>query len=321
MYPPGKQFPPISALALLLAAAASPAAGETLILPPEDVDLVGVAGVVETEYEDTLPDVGRRFGLGYHDMVRANPGVDVWLPGAGTRIVLATRFILPPGPRKGIVLNLPEYRLYYYPEPEKGKLAVVETYPISIGRMDWSTPLGTTRIVTKVRNPSWYPPESVREEYAAEGTPLPVVVPPGPENPLGAHAMRLALPGYLIHGTNKPKGVGMRVSHGCIRMYPEDIAQIFARVPLNTPVRIINEPYKIGWMADTLFLEAHPVLTEDDARAARDLTNLTTLLVGATRSRKVPVDWEEAAQIFRQARGIPLPMSVPGAEVISVAER
>jgi len=192
--------------------------------------------------------------------VIANPDVDVWLPGEGTEVLLPTRYVLPPGPREGIVLNLAEYRMYYYPPAKEGERGEVMTFPMSIGRMDWATPLGRTRIVAKAKNPAWYPPESVRAEHEAEGRPLPRIVPPGPDNPLGDHAMRLGLPGYLIHGTNRPAGVGMRVTHGCIRMFPEDIEYLFAQVGLDTPVRIVNEPLKLGWDGDDLFIEVHRTL-------------------------------------------------------------
>jgi L,D-transpeptidase ErfK/SrfK len=194
--------------------------------------------------------------------VRANPEVDTWLPGEGTEVVLPTRYVLPAGKRRGLILNLAEYRLYYFPEPQADEPAVVMTYPISIGRMDWETPLGRTSVISKVTNPAWYPPASVRAEHEADGDPLPRIVPPGPKNPLGKHAMRLGLPGYLIHGTNRPAGVGMRVTHGCIRLFPEDIGFLFGKVGIDTPVRIINEPVKIGWNGDELVVEVHRTLEE-----------------------------------------------------------
>ena len=258
-------------IALAALAGARSALAEVYVLPPAGQDVVGAVTTVKARYEDTLLDIARRHGLGYEDIVRANPEVDTWLPGDGTDVVLPTRFVLPPGPRSGVVLNLAEYRLYYYPVPEAGQPAVVMTYPISIGRMDWATPLGRTRVVAKATNPAWYPPESIRAEHAADGDPLPRVVPPGPNNPLGDRAMRLGLPGYLIHGTNRPSGVGMRVTHGCIRMFPEDIRFLFDEIPVNTPVRIINEPVKIGWNGDEMVMEVHRTLesapAEEDAVA------------------------------------------------------
>ncbi|MFQ5981773.1 MAG: L,D-transpeptidase, partial [Woeseiaceae bacterium] len=233
--------------------------------------------------------------------------------------------VLPPGSRKGVVLNLAEYRLYYFPEPRDGEPAVVMTYPMSIGRMDWETPLGLTRIISKVKNPTWYPPESVREEHEADGDPLPKIVPPGPKNPLGAFAIRLDLPGYLIHSTNRPAGVGMRVTHGCIRMFPEDIRFLFEQVSVNTPVRIINEPIKVGWHGDDLVMEVHRMLDvaplENDAgeitetelpedfmlRPERNiLTALTEQFVAATNTRAGELDWERAEELLEQADGIPV---------------
>lgn len=235
-------------------------AAEIYDLPPDGSDVIGAVSVVTARADDTLIDIARRHGLGYEDIVIANPDVDVWLPGEGTEVVLPTRFVLPPGPRNGVVLNLAEYRMYYFPPVQDGETPVVMTYPMSIGRMDWETPLGRTRITAMARNPAWYPPESIRAEHEADGNPLPRVVPPGPDNPLGAHAMRLDLPGYLIHGTNRPAGVGMRVTHGCIRMFPEDIAYLFERVSVNTPVYLINEPVKMGWDGDQLVIEVHRTL-------------------------------------------------------------
>ena len=237
------------ALAALAAAAASVHA-EVYELPPEGYDVIGTVSTITARYEDTLVDIARRHGLGYYDIVRANPEVNPWLPGEGTEIVLPSRFVLPPGPRRGLVLNLAEYRMYYFPESQEGKPAYVYTYPMSIGRMDWETPLGNTQIVAMAKDPAWYPPQSVRDEHAADGDPLPRVVPPGPENPLGTRALRLGLPGYLIHGTNRPAGVGMRVSHGCVRMFPEDIEFLFEHIGVRTSVRIINAPVKIGWQGD-----------------------------------------------------------------------
>jgi L,D-transpeptidase ErfK/SrfK len=288
---------------------AGAATANTYVLPPPDIDVVGAITTETATQEDTLLDIARRHGLGYEDIVRANPEVDPWLPGEGTEVLLPTRFVLPPGPRMGIVLNLPELRMYYFPEPAAGETPIVVTYPVSIGRMDWATPLGITEIVRKVRNPSWYPPESIREEHAADGEILPKVVPPGPDNPLGEYAIRLGLPGYLIHSTNKPAGVGMRVTHGCIRMYPENIEVLFADVPVGTRVRIINEPYKVGWGLDTLYLEAHPPLEEDEHTKVRDLTVVTELLVRVTRARNAPVDWDRVSEIFEAANGVPLDMA------------
>ena len=315
----------MAALAAVLAAATAVRA-EIYELPPEGYDVIGAVSTVTARHEDTLVDIARRHGLGYQDIVRANPDVNVWLPGAGTEVVLPTQYILPPGPRSGIVLNLAEYRLYYYPEAGDGEAAYVMTYPISIGRMDWETPLGNTTVISKVTNPSWYVPKSVLAEHAAEGRPLPRIVPPGPDNPLGKHAMRLGLPGYLIHGTNRPAGVGMRVTHGCVRMFPEDIEYLFGKIDLHTPVRIINEPVKVGWMGDELVMEVHPVLESAESQAeetpdgeitevafeesppSRDpLTYVTERFIATTAERAGELDWNLAEQLVERSDGIPAP--------------
>ena len=307
---------------------------EVFDLPPAGNDVVGAMTTIQARADDTLIEIARRHGLGYQDIVRANPDVDTWLPGEGTEVVLPTRYVLPPGQRRGLILNLPEYRLYYFPEPSPGEAAVVMTYPISIGRMDWETPLGRTSVISKVRNPAWYPPASVRAEHAADGDPLPRIVPPGPDNPLGKYAMRLGLPGYLIHGTNRPAGVGMRVTHGCIRLFPEDIGFLFGQVGLNTTVRIINEPVKIGWNGDELVIEVHQALeitspatesadasesgmaaSEDSEAVAesmpaapvvRDkLTALTERFIAVTNVRPGELYWDIAEQLLERADGVP----------------
>ena len=320
-------------VAMACAAVVNTSRAEIFELPPEGHDVIGAVSTVIARHEDTLIDIARRHGLGYQDIVRANPNVNVWLPGEGTEVILPTRFVLPAGIRSGVVLNLAEYRLYYFSEPADGEAAYVMTYPISIGRMDWETPLGLTRIISKVRNPSWYVPQSVLDEHAADGDPLPRIVPPGPENPLGEFAMRLGLPGYLIHSTNRPAGVGMRVTHGCVRMFPEDIEYLFGKVATNTAVRIINEPVKVGWSGDQLVMEVHPILemaaatvdepTQDDEIsnetipdeavaaeaveiAVKDpLTYLTEQYIVATGERAGRLDWHLAEQIISRSDGIP----------------
>jgi L,D-transpeptidase ErfK/SrfK len=292
--------PCLAALALL--GLGSGASAATFVLPPEGTDLVGVPSWMHTRQEDTLLDVARDYSVGYTELARANPGVDTWIPGGGTRVLLPTRYVLP-GVREGIVINLPEYRLYYFPKPGKGEPAYVVTYPISIGKMDWDTPIGRHRIISKAKNPSWHPPESIRREHAKRGSILPRVVPPGPENPLGAYAMRLNLTSYLIHGTNNPDGVGMRVTSGCIRMFPEHIEQIFPQVDVGTAVHIISEPIKVGWAADTLYVEVHPPLEEESESQLR--MRFTSLLREAAHGYGLEIDWVRADAIFAAATGVP----------------
>lgn len=315
-------------LACLVALITTPAPAAVYDLPPDGYDVIGSVSTVTASYEDTLVDIARRHGLGYQDVVRANPDVNVWVPGEGTEVILPTRFVLPPGPRTGLVLNLAEYRMYYFPTPAAGEVAKVHTYPMSIGRMDWETPLGQTQIVAMAKDPAWYPPQSVRDEHAADGDPLPRIVPPGPENPLGTRALRLGIPGYLIHGTNRPAGVGMRVSHGCIRMFPEDVEFLFDRVRVKTKVRIIDVPVKIGWEGEALVAEVHPSLEvpqrlpeesdeqldkldadvdlPDVAFLSKDpLTHLTEQYIEATAERPGQLDWDRAEVLVERSNGIP----------------
>jgi L,D-transpeptidase ErfK/SrfK len=283
---------------------------ETYPLPTGNDTVIGELQYVVAQQEDTLLDIGRRHGVGYEEIVAANPGVDAWLPGEGTQILIPSRYILPDGPREGVVVSLAEHRLYYFPRTKAGDTPIVRTYPISIGKMDWKTPLGITRIVNKREKPIWYPPESVRREHEAEGRPLPKAVPAGPDNPLGDYAMRLGIPGgaYLIHGTNRPAGVGMQVTHGCIRMYPEDIAEFFPLVAVNTAVRMIDQPYKMGWRGDDLYIEIHTPLEGEGTADTYNLTNVTRLLVSATQDRTVAIDWAKAERAFTEASGVPEPV-------------
>jgi L,D-transpeptidase ErfK/SrfK len=296
------------------------AQGATYPLPSGADTVLGDTQSVLARHEDTLLDIGRSHGVGYEEIIAANPGVDPWLPGEGRQILIPSRYILPDAPREGIVVSLAEHRLYYFPRTHNsGKGAeplTVITYPISVGKMDWKTPLGLTRIVDKRTRPIWYPPESVRKEHEADGQPLPKAVPPGPDNPLGEYAMRLGIPGgaYLIHGTNRPAGVGMQVTHGCIRMYPEDIEQFFRMVAVNTPVRIVHQPYKMGWKGDELYIEVHAPLEGQIDSDVRSLTQITRLLVSATQDRPAPIDWAKAEQAFVRATGIPEPVMLRVAE-------
>jgi L,D-transpeptidase ErfK/SrfK len=205
------------------------------------------------------------------------------------------------------VLNVPEYRIYYYPDGDGGR---VLTYPVSVGREGWTTPYGRTTVVRKTHLPTWYPPDSVRAEHAARGDILPAIVPPGPDNPLGEHALYLGFASYLIHGTNEPRGLGMRSSHGCIRMFPEDIEALFGMAGVGTQVTIVNQPYKFGWGEGGLYLEAHPPLAEETAQWSE--TELTRRFVAATETRRVQVRWDHAGAVMTAGSGIPEFVSVEG---------
>ena len=226
--------------------------------------IVGEPQVVFARGEDTLSDLARAYGLGYDEIVAANPNVDPWLPGEGTPIVLPTQYVLPNVRHTGLILNIATRRLFYFPEVEGDGVSYVLTYPIGIGRVGWETPLGETTVVSKARDPHWWVPASVRKEHAEMGNPLPSVVPPGPDNPLGNRVLKLDMPGYLIHGTNQPYGVGMRVSHGCVRLYPENIEFLYELVSVGETVTIINEPFQFGYRDGMVFFEAHAPLEDDE---------------------------------------------------------
>ncbi|HZF31287.1 MAG TPA: L,D-transpeptidase family protein [Gammaproteobacteria bacterium] len=332
-------FPLLLASSLCGFASAAPAAEYWL---SGENEVVGETETISARYEDTFVALSHQYNVGYEALRRANPGVDAWLPGEGTKIVIPNRAVLPRAPHRGIVVNVAELRLYYFPavsgpvpEGVDPKAIKVITHPIGVGRLDWKTPLGTTTVTGKVANPTWTVPQSIRAEHAERGDILPRVVPAGPDNPLGKYALRLGLPSYMIHGTNKAVGIGMRVTHGCIRLFPEDIETMYKMVPVGTPVRIVNQPHKLGWGPGGLYLEAHLTLeqvaeAEDgldeatpqgdaqtlppEAQAAGEpeslLTALTRAYVAATEERRADVRWDFAEQVMQEARGVPEFVSV-----------
>jgi L,D-transpeptidase ErfK/SrfK len=278
-------------------------------------ELVGETQVIFARYENTFSAIGRQFNLGYEEMRRANPGVDQWLPGEGTPIYLPTQTILPEAPQVGIVVNVPAMRLYYF-TTEKPKTAgepevvKVSTHPVGIGTEGWATPFGEAKVMQKAKDPTWYVPASVRKEHAERGDPLPSVVPPGPDNPLGAYAMTLSLPGYLIHGTNKPAGVGMRSSHGCIRLYPEDIEALFGKVARGTAVRLVNQPVLAAWRDGQLYLEVHPPLAEEthDLVAEADAALNRALQRAGAAAAAIEIDRAAIEKIVAEQRGMQMPV-------------
>ncbi|MBT2969805.1 MAG: L,D-transpeptidase [gamma proteobacterium symbiont of Ctena orbiculata] len=289
---------------LLVACSIGVARAVTFDLPPEGEDVVGQIFTLTTRYEETFSDIARIYDIGYRQMVAANPDVDPWLPGEGSEVVIPQQYVLPPGPRKGLVINLAELRLYYFPEDRP----VVITYPIGIGREGWSTPTGETQVIGKKKDPSWTVPESILEEHEAEGDPLPPVVPPGPENPLGNRAIYLGMNGYLLHGTNKPYGVGMRVSHGCIRLYPENVERFFEEIEIGVPVRIVDKPFKAGWLKGELFIQVHPPLAEYVEQRGHNYTELVDAVISKLEQDERRPDWDQLYTIIEQKTGIPMPL-------------
>jgi L,D-transpeptidase ErfK/SrfK len=308
----GSKFSLVAVIAMALSATVTARAAVYDLTDP-NITVIGEDLHIQTHYSDTLVEIARRYGLGYEEIVRANPKVDPWLPGEGTPIVIPGRHILPPGPRDGIVVNIPEHRIYYFPKPRKGQTATVVTYPVSIGKMDWQTPMGLTHVVSKEKNPTWNPPASVRAEHLANNDPLPTgVIKSGPDNPLGLFAMRLAIHpvDYLIHGTNNPLAVGMAVTHGCIRMYPEDVAAIFPTVPVGTKVYLINVPLKVAFVDGDLLLEAHPPVDAQGQSIDPVLSKFEELLNEALGNTTTAVNWDIAVDTLKKADGIPVLVGV-----------
>jgi L,D-transpeptidase ErfK/SrfK len=274
--------------------------------------VLGELQVLFARDDNTLVDIARHHNLGFDELHHANPGVDTWLPGEGTPVYLPTMWVIPDAPREGIVLNLPSMRLFYFeperPSAEADGTSLVTVHPIGIGREGWATPTGEARVKTKARDPTWYPPASVRAEHAEAGDPLPGIVPPGPENPLGRFALGLSLPSYLIHGTNKPGGVGMRVSHGCIRLFPEDIEALFDRVTVGTPVTIVDQPLLAGWRDGQLYLEVNAPLAEDERDLDAEAARVIAAALQDAGQDAATVDTEAVARLVAERNGIPYPI-------------
>jgi L,D-transpeptidase ErfK/SrfK len=277
-------------------------------------DLVGYVQKTVVGKDDTLPDIARRFDVGYEEMLTANPGVDPWLPGVGTEVIVPTQFILPAAPHEGVVVNVAAMRIFYYPPHKKGEPQFVFTHPIGIGKVGWKTPEGTTKIVSRQKDPVWVVPKSVRDEHAEDGEKLPAQVPAGPDNPLGQYMFRLGWPSYLIHGTNKPYGVGMRSSHGCMRLYPEDIAVFFDLIPIGTKVTVVNQPYLFGLRDGTLYLQAYTEMEDDSRDWSKNRKRLLAKLVNPHLQKKISdrdreIDWQRVGDLAHAPRAVPVPIT------------
>lgn len=278
-------------------------------LPTNGDSVVGQFQHVILSASDTFADIARKYDVGFNELVDANPNVDPWLPAEGTQIVIPTQYVLPNEPWKGIVVNITEMRLYYFPASKGVEFPMVYTFPIGIGRENWETPLGDFKVVEKMENPIWTVPQSVLDEAKREGRDIPAVVPPGPDNPLGAHALMLSASGYFIHGTNKPLTIGRRVSHGCLRLYPEDIEQLVRNVPRGIPVKIINTSVKAGRKDEVLYVEVHPPLklsknTKSIVRKAAVST--IKKYAGQKLDRQT---WKRVYLVASQLSGLPIPVA------------
>lgn len=265
-------------------------------------DVIGEVAHYAVKTEDNLYSVARRFDVGIVELLAANPGVDPWQPKAGTHLLVPGQHVLPPAQREGIVINLPELRLFFYAPDGQ-----VWTFPIGIGREGWRTPTGKTKVMRKRKDPVWTPPPSIREENPE----LPEAIEAGPDNPLGQYALDLGMYGILIHGTNRPYGIGKRSSHGCIRLYPEDIAILFDLVQEDTPVTIIDAPYKLGWSKGSLYLEVTPTQQEADLIAdyRRPVPSHMVEIyetVGDFAGEYMLIDWYAVEQAAARRNGIPV---------------
>lgn len=283
-----------------------------IITPAHAVDYVGDVKRIRASQDDTLLQIMRDHNLGYVEIRAANPGVDVWLPGRGTPVLLPTRHLLPDAKREGVVINLAEMRLYLFLDGADNP----KTFPLGIGREGLRTPVGTTKITRKKDGPSWRPTARMR----AEDPELPSVVPPGEDNPLGTHALYLGWPAYLIHGTNKPWGIGRRVSSGCIRMYPEDIVELFDMVPVGTKVTVVDQPVKLAVINDILYIEAHPgnshlsdqVEDEGVVREYEVPENLFIRLRQVAGDKAELIDWVKVRDVLKKRTGYPVAITSRG---------
>jgi L,D-transpeptidase ErfK/SrfK len=306
-------------IALALASLIPTHSGDTFAaqfdLPNDDSTVVGKVRIVRPGKENTLLDIARRFDIGYHEITAANPTQDIWLPNPSIPLIIPSQFVLPPKPWKGIVINIPQRRLFYFPPPAKNKPEQVWTFPVSIAREGWSTPLGDTQITGKHKDPGWFVPKSIQQEKLLEGeVNFPTYFPPGPENPMGMLAMQTGFEGIFIHGTNKPWGVGMRTSHGCFHLYPEDAATLFQDIRQGTPVRIMDQPFAVGVYQGQLAMASYPPVGEYNARQnpfTRAILAITPWLYekDETGQAKYLVDWRQVQELTLKSQVLPTPIN------------
>ncbi len=273
-----------------------------------DKDYIGKQITYSAKYEDTFVHLARDYNLGYVELRAANPNVDPWMPGEGTKIVFPLRHLLPDAPREGIVINLPEMRLYAY---VNGRDGAPVSFPLGVGREGLETPLGTTKIIRKQYKPTWRPTQRMLDEDPE----LEAVVGPGIDNPLGTHALYLGWPQYAIHGTNRPFGIGRRVSSGCIRMYPEAIVQLYDMAEISMPVTVVDQPIKLGWIDNVLYIEAHPTLDQALSMEEKGIVEGAALsdedraMIEAFIGDEIPTDrlsWSKIEKILGTRAGLPV---------------
>lgn len=266
-------------------------------VPPETV--VGAVSTVIVRDGDTLLDLARLYDLGFEELQQANPGIDPWIPPVGSRIVIPAQFVLPCCAREGLVINIPEMRVYFYRHGTRPGTTIVETFPVGLGRDDYRTPMGVFRVKGKTVNPAWGVPERIRQEHIRErGDPRKFIKGGDPDNPLGKYRLELDRTLYRIHSTNFPWGIGRPVSHGCVQLYPEDMTYLFPLVPVGTRVEFIYEPVKIGRADGATWVEAHPDIYR---RRGRPFDRAMTAL----RAQGLEADETRVREAVRRADGVP----------------
>lgn len=293
------KFKTLFAALVLLLFAEAPAFSATPYIHKKNLDIIGTTWEYRVKENESLIEIARKFGLGYNEIVDANPMLDPFIPGTGSSVNIPTEWILPDVKKhEGIVINLSEMRLYVF--SPKGRVSSVSTFPIGIGSEGNETPLGYFNVIEKILKPHWHVPESIRKERPE----LPEVVPPGPGNPLGSHALRLSTNTILIHGTNKPWGIGRRVSHGCIRLYPEDIPRLFKLTSEGTVVAIVRQPIKVGTASNKVYIEVH---SDGDLTGLNYHSDAVRLLLKKGLLKKI--ETEKLYRAIEEKSGIPVIIS------------
>ncbi len=265
-------------------------------------DIIGNLKIYTIKEGETLIDISRRHNLAFPEVMLSNPDIkDPWVLQEGKTIKLPSRHILPSGNREGIIINKGDLRAYFFKDNN------IYSFPIGIGRAEWDTPIGYAKVTGKKKDPYWTVPKSILEEEPH----WPKVVKPGPDNPLGTRAIYFSMPGYLLHGTNKPWGVGMRVSHGCIRFYPEGIESLFDMINEGDKVKIIDQKVKAGWQGGVLYLEVHTMhsygMEEDEEikPIIRLLPEAAKIIQKRAGIHIAKIDWKRVTEIVRMATGTP----------------
>ncbi len=289
-------------LSTLLICISTVASAATFRVPPANEALIGQIQYRQSTSSDSISAIQERYDIGFNALEKANPQLNAAKSlSRGENIKLPTQHLLPDGAREGIVVNLPEMRMYYY-VPGTGKVA---TYPIGIGRIGKTLPLATATITKKTENPAWVPTPDIREFNLTQGVVLPQVMPPGPDNPLGPYAIYMSIPTFLIHSTIFPESIGKRASFGCVRMFESDIKDFFPTIEPGIPVMIINSPVKVAWQKNRLLMEAHTPLEEHTAEYEATLPGTVSQIQHLTQNEDTLIDWQAISFIEKERDGLP----------------